>query len=59
MSSRPRFTRAEYLQQFRSQIPVISRKAQEQLRRARVHVAGLGGIGSHIVSTSQMQESAP
>ncbi len=42
-------TKREYREQHADQIAVIGEEAQERLRQARVHVAGLGGIGAHVV----------
>jgi molybdopterin/thiamine biosynthesis adenylyltransferase len=35
-------------EQYASQIPAIGKRGQDRLRRARVHVAGLGGLGMSI-----------
>ncbi|MGH3426806.1 MAG: HesA/MoeB/ThiF family protein [Terriglobales bacterium] len=46
----PIITEEEYLEQYRDQIAVIGAEAQLRLRQSSVHVAGLGGIGAHVVT---------
>jgi adenylyltransferase/sulfurtransferase len=36
----------DYLERYRSQIAVIGKKGQQKLKKTRVHIAGLGGIGN-------------